>query len=209
MNIKTKKSKKNATILICSILLMLFVIGGIFFYLKMNPYPLSSSLNTSNSSEFSFSGSEISGWWAADNYYPSSSETTDDANKIVSRNIVQGTKDKPLSCFIMYTAFQGGVDSQALSEELKERVNVHEPGLSTDDRGAQGLHMKTPEGIKTYLLNSYEITGNPSANVARGAAVGYIKLTDSYITIEVHCELFQQLKLTADVMSAVEYVRLR
>jgi len=210
---KQKITKKKLAITILVTVVLLGIAIGIF--LLMNNQMgnnLKKVIGTKTTvPTFVFSEQKANGWWAADNY--NSKEHADeysgkdkDKLSVASRNIFQ-SKDKAIdSCFVMYEYYDYITDTNALIKQKQDGATVASE-LIYNKLNTETTTIDTPEGVKSYELHEYAISGPGSKQMQRGMSFGYIDLSDGYISINGICPEGNQMSSTILGMKSISLVR--
>ena len=206
------KTKKNVVI---AIAIMLLVVAVSIFVLLSTPFGnnikkaigIASPVPT-----FAFDKSVAGGWWAADNYN-SKENVTDDYKggepkeklPVASRIIFQSKDTTVDSCFVMYSYYDYVVDTEALLKE-KENYSANTTKVTLNKLNSEELSIHTPEGVKSYQLHHYSISGPGSEQMQRGMSLGYVKLSGGYIAINGICPEGDQMGKALDGMKGISLI---
>lgn len=196
------------------VVLLVIIVGALLVFNN----PFSTTLKkavgiTSSVPTFAFNEQDASGWWAADNYNSKENVTKDykgdtpkDKLSVASRNIFQSKDTKVDSCFVMYAYYDYSVDTDALLK-TKEDYSADSSNLTLNKIGTQTLSINTPEGPKSYALHEYAFTGPDSKQMQRGMSLGYVHLSNGYISINGVCPEGDQIASTVLGMKSISLVK--
>lgn len=157
--------------------------------------------NLTNVPAFSFDSKVAHDWWAGANF---NSRATVDKNyagsepidklPVAGRVINQGGSEaKPVNgCFVMLAYYDYSMDTDAI-RKTKEDGMTAKSQLIMQRGKIHDMTISTPEGIKTYQLYQYGISGPGSDTMQRGIELAYAKLSNGYISVEGDCQKPTQL----------------
>lgn len=157
---------------------------------------------------FSFDSSKAPDWWSTDNNYPDIKDFTGDQVTeadlpVVQMTITEGTRELPGECFVFFFYYQGVADTTTELEARKAGLVLGEKDSSALKQvGAVQQTIQTPEGIKEYSLNQFELN---LPNTQKGIQFGFIPLSDGYIEVRGNCPTAELLSSTLNAISAVRY----
>lgn len=198
MKIRTSKNKKPVLIGIGVVFVAAIIAGLAFFFINKNPKADADTAD--KSSAFSLDASKTTGWWAADNNWPSAEPKSQDAT-IVQMTVAQGTKEQPGTCFVMYFYKPGTVDAEAEANRYKEGASTDT--VTVQEKESKQFTMQTSDGAKEFKLHQYQLVGSGAGQLASGVQLGYVPLSDGYVEIRGHCESYEQLSGASTVFEAV------
>lgn len=204
-----KKINKKILIIIA---LIVFIIAGIAFLMRDTLESFIAHKPTpSPSLVFSFNTKTALDWWAGDNFDSRATVTNDyqgstpiEKLPVAGRVINQGgSKDHPANgCFVMYSYYDYAADTVALQKEREEGMTA-KSSLTMEHYGTHSMAIDTPEGVKTYQLSQYGISGPGSETMMRGVELGYVNLSNGYITIEGDCQEPNMLDTTIEAIQSI------
>ena len=162
---------------------------------------------------FMFNEQSAAGWWAAENYNSKENVAEDyqgatpvDKLPVASRVIFQSRDTSVDSCFITYSYYDYAADVDVLVAKM-ERDAAASTDLIYNKQPSQPLTIDTFEGVKSYELHAYTLTGPASQQSQRGVSYGYIGMSNGYIAIQGSCPEGDQLAGTLAAMSSMSLVK--
>jgi len=194
---------RNVVLTVAGILLAIVIIVGLYLIWSTAQKP---GATEAQKPSFVFTAANAPGWWTGGNNWPDATQYEGNQAdlSIATMNIMQGTKDTPGDCFVLFSYKKGTVDVQTVLEDRKAGLIMgSEETSSVEQIGSRTQTMRTPEGEKEYTLYQYNLIAPESQQVQRGNEFGYVALSDSYIELWGVCPTADELAVTLDGISAV------
>ncbi len=190
------------------------VVLGVLLVLNLNKAPLASGVKDP-APVFTFNGSKAPGWWAVKNYNSQASTSTEseyqgsepiDKLPIASINVNKGKDGEyATACFVMFTYYDYRTDIAKLKAEKDAGTTQGESKFQ--NVGDMQSTISTPEGIKSYTLTKYELSGPGTENSMKGMSYGWVELNDGYIQVSGVCPTETELDDTAHISEAVSLAK--
>ncbi|MFZ1301151.1 MAG: hypothetical protein WAQ27_01045 [Candidatus Microsaccharimonas sp.] len=164
---------------------------------------------------FTFTDSKAPGWWAAENYNSQASMSTEedyqgsepiDKLSVASMNVFKGKKgDNATACFVMFTYYDYSTDVAKL--KATSDTELSKDGSGYKYVGDMQSTINTPDGVKSYTLAKYELSGPGTENSMKGTSYGWIKLNQGHIQVSGVCPTAAELDDTAQISEAISLVK--
>jgi hypothetical protein len=206
------KNKRNWLISIASVGIL--AILGALFVLNSNQILLAVGV-TQPTPAFSFNESKASGWWAAENYNSQVSMSKEkdyqgdepiDKLSVASMNVFKGKKgDNATACFVMFSYYDYKTDIARLKAE--KDAGTRQGDSEFQNVGDVQSTISTPEGVKSYTLTKYELSGPGTENSMKGMSYGWVELDKGYIQVSGVCPTAVELGDTVQISEAVSLAK--
>lgn len=162
---------------------------------------------------FVFNESEAPDWWAGDSYNAQESVNPEeyqgpepiDTLPFASINVMKGKKGEyATSCFVMFSYYNYNADISKLKAEK-------EAGTSSGDMNFKNIgeaqsRIQTIDGMKSFTLTKYELSGPGAENSMKGMSYGWIELKKGYIQVSGVCPTALELDGTLRISEAVSLI---
>lgn len=206
------KNKRNWYIVISGV--GIIAVLGVLFMLNSNQ--ILRAVGVSKPAPiFTFNESKASGWWAGENYNSKEAEAsaedyqgTEPIEKlpVASINVLKGKQGEyATACFVMFTYY----DYQTDITKLKAEKDAGTPQVDSKfhNIGDVQSNISTPDGIKSYTLTKYELSGPGTDNSMKGMSYGWIELGKGYIQVNGVCPTAAELEDTLQISEAISLVK--
>lgn len=214
MNLKDKKLRKNkisVLVVTVGLLVVASVTGGVLFYGKNKALADTKASNTDKPT-FMFDETKAPGWWSGGNNWPdikdyTGGQVTETDLPVASISVGQGESGSMGDCFVdYYLQKQTLSDVAAAVSEMEKRSVDGGDNITLSPLGVQAIKIETLDGVKTYQLHQYEVTGAGNTKRAKGVQFGYMPLKSGRIEVRSYCNEADQLDETLPAIKAVRLV---
>ncbi len=204
---------KRTTLLVVGGIVLLVVIA---ICIALNAKQVLSAVGVSSKPPvFTFNESSAQGWWAAENYNSQASMAKEkdfkgdepiDKLSVASINVFKGKKgDNATACFVMFSYYDYKTDIAKLKAE--KDAGVTQGDSKFQNVGDLQSSISTPDGIKSFTLTKYELSGPGTENSMKGMSYGWVELGKGYIQVSGVCPTATELDDTLQISEAISLVK--